>query len=142
MISEPIICLGLTANQFNIFRAERIPTTEPPIGTFVQRSWNKLTAPLHYGIAARIWECKNRRTTTIPPLEELCLKKIFSILVNNHKLSPHQWKQLPLPPMMISKMMGIFSSAESLMFAPKHNNVPRIRIQTTGKHALGDCKLQ
>ena len=48
------------------------------------------------------------------------------------------------PPMMISKMMRILSSEESLMFVPNpaHDYVPRIRIQTTGKHALGDCKLQ
>ena len=81
---------------------------------------------------------------TIPLLEELCLKKVFSILVENYKLTQHGIKQLPLPPMMISKMKRIFSVGESLVYAPNHAREygPRIRLQMTGKHALGDCKLQ
>ena len=99
---------------------------------------------LHYGAAARIQECKNQRTRTIPLLEELCLKRIFSILVENYKLTRDGLKQLPLPPMMISKIKRIFSAAESLVYAPNlaHEYGPRIRLQMTGKHALGDCKLQ
>ena len=135
--------LPLTINQCNINCAEgRI--TEPPIRAYLLRTWNNLTAPLHYGAAARIWECKNRRTRTIPLLEELCLKRIFSILVENYKLTHHGLKQLPLPPMMISKIKRIFSAAESLFFASNHAHEygPRIRLQMTVKHALGDCKLQ
>ena len=142
-IGEPMVFMALTANQCNINHVEgRI--TEPPIWTYMLRTWNNLTAPLHYGAAARIWECKNQRTTTIPLLEELCLKRVFSILAENQKLTPDQWKQLPLPPMMISKMMRISSSAESLIYVlnPAQDYVPRIRIQMTGKHALRYCKLQ
>ena len=143
VIGELMAFLPLTINQCNINRTEgRI--TEPLIWAYLLRTWNNLTAPLHYGAAARIWECKNRRTRTIPLLEELCLKRIFSNLVENYKLTCHGLKQLPLPPMMISKMKRIFSAAESLVYAPNcaHEYGPRIRLQMTGKHALGDCKLQ
>ena len=91
-IGESMDFMPLPANQCNTNCAtEKI--TEPPI-----RTWNNLTTPLHYGAAARIWECKNRKTKTIPLLEELCLKNVFSILVENHKLTQHGIKQLPLPP--------------------------------------------
>ena len=72
------------------------------------------------------------------------LKKVFSFLVENYKLTCHGIKQLPLPPMMISKMKRIFSAAESLVYAPNcaHEYGPRICLQMTGKHALRDCKLQ
>ena len=142
-IGEPMAFLPLTINQCNINRAEgRI--TEPLIWAYLLRTWNNLTAPLHYGAAARIWKCKNQRTRMIPLLEELCLKRIFSILVENYKLTHHGLKQLPLPPMMISKIKRIFSAVESLFYAPNraHEYGPRIHLQMTGKHALRDCKLQ
>ena len=85
-IGEPMAFLSLTINQCNINRAEG-KITEPPIQAYLLRTWNNLTTPLHYRAAARIWECKNRRTRTIPLLEKLCLKRIFSILVGNYKLS-------------------------------------------------------
>ena len=126
--------MPLPANQCNMNRTTG-NITEPPI-----RTWNNLTTPLHYGAAARIWECKNRRAV----LEELCLKNVFSILVENHKLTQHGIKQLPLPPMMISKMKRIFSAGESLVYVPNrtHEYGPRICLEMTGKHALRDCKLQ
>ena len=136
-IGEPMDFMPLTANQCNTNRTiGRI--TGPPIQTYLLRTWNNLTAPLHYGEAARIWVCKNQRTRTIPLLEELCLKRVFSILVENYKLTRHGIKQLPLPPMMISKMKRIFSPAESLVYAPNlaHKYGPRICLQMTGKHAL------
>ena len=138
-----MVSMALTANRCNINCIEgRI--TEPLIWKYLLRAWNNLTAPLHYGAADRIWECKIRITMMIPLLEELCLKRVFSILAENCKLSPHQWKQLPLPPMMISKMMRIFSSAESLIYIlnPAYDYGLRIHIQMTGKHALRNCKLQ
>ena len=133
----------LTANQYNInHTVGRI--TEPPIRTYLLRTWNNLTTPLYYRAAARIQECKNRRTRMTPLLEELCLKRVFSFLVENYKLSCHGLKQLPLPPMMISKMKTIFSAVESLVYAPNHAHEYGLRIclQMTEKHALGDCKLQ
>ena len=82
-------------------------------------------------------------------LEELCLKIFFSILEEkrikeNKGLSPQEYTQLPLPPTMISEMMKIFSCAEYLTFVrnPERDCVPRIRIQMSRQHALGDCKLQ
>ena len=82
-------------------------------------------------------------------LEELCLKNVFSILEEkrikeNRRLSPHECTQLPLPPTMISEMMRIFSCAEYLTFVrnPERDCVPRIRIQLSGQHALGECRLQ
>ena len=140
---EPMDFMPLTANQRNINRAiGRI--TGPPIRTYLLRTWDNLTALLLYGAAARIQECKNRRTRMIPLLEELCLKRVFSILVENYKLSPHGIKQLPLPPMMISKMKRIFSAAEFLVYAPNraHEYGPRICLKMTGKHAFRNCKLQ
>ena len=58
--------------------------------------------------------------------------------------SPGVRTQLPLPPTMISEMMRIFSCAEYLTFVrnPERDCVPRIRIQMSGQHALGDCRLQ
>ena len=137
-IGESMDFMPLPANQCNTNRTTG-KITEPLI-----RTWNNLTTPLHYGAAARIQECKNRRTKTIPLLEELCLKNVFSILVENHKLTQHGIKQLPLLPMMISKMKRIFSTGESLVYAPNrtHEYGLRIHLQMTGKHALGDCKLQ
>ena len=142
-ISEAMTSMPSITNRCNINRTVA-NITESPIQTCLMRTWNNLTAPLHYGAAVRIRECKNQRTRTIPLLEELCLKRVFSILTENRKLSPHQWKQLPLPPMMISKMMRIFPSAESLLHVPNppHDYVPRVRMQMSGTHALGDCKLQ
>ena len=79
---EPMDFMPLTANQSNINRTiGRI--TGPPIWTYLLRTWDNLTAPLLYGAAARIQECKNRRARMIPLLEELCLKRVFSILVEN-----------------------------------------------------------
>ena len=96
-IGEAMAFMPLIANRCNINRTVA-SITEPPIQTCLMRTWNNLTTPLHYGAAARIRECKNQRTGAIPLLEELCLKRVFSILAENRKLSPHQWKQLPLPP--------------------------------------------
>ena len=137
VVGELMAFLPLTINQCKINCAEgRI--TEPLIWAYLLRTWNNLTALLHYRAAARIRECKNQSTRTIPLLEELCLKRIFSILVENYKLTRHGLKQLPLPPMMISKIKRIFSAAESLVYAPNHAHEygPRIRLQMTGKHAL------
>ena len=64
----------------------------------------------------------------IPLLEELCLKNVFSILVENHKLTQHGIKQLPLPPMMISKMKRIFSAGESLVYAPNRTHEYGLRM--------------
>ena len=147
-IFSPLHLVNKRVNPWNIYREER-RIREPSNQPCYLRTWNNLTAPLNYAAAARIRECGNRKSTTIPMLEELCLKKIFSILEEkrikeNKGLSPQEYTQLPLPPTMISEMMNIFSCAEYLTFVrnPERDCVPRIRIQMSGQHALGDCKLQ
>ena len=134
-IGESMDFMPLPANQCNMNR-----TT----GKITEPRSEQLNDPLTLWAAARIRECKNRRTKMIPLLEELCLKNVFSILVENHKLAQHGIKQLPLPPMMMSKMKRIFSAGESLVYAPNHTHEygPRICLQMTGKHAFRDCKLQ
>ena len=106
------------------------------------RTWNNLTTPLHYAVAARIRECKNRNAH--PLLEELCLRKIFSLLERKNCVIIEECKELPLPPGIISKMMRIFESARYLLDVPNpaQDHVPRIRIEMTGEHALEQCKLQ
>ena len=140
---EPMCYMGMGVNQWNIYRIEE-RMTEPPIQECMLRTWNNLTLPLNYAAATRIRECKNQTSMAIPLLEEQCLKKIFSILKDNYKLCPHRYKKLPLPPTMISKMMRIFSSAEYLIYVPNPacDCVPRIHMQMSGKHALGECKLK
>ena len=79
-ICEPMDFLGMSVNQWNIYRIEET-ITEPPIWACMLRTWNNMNAPLHYVAAVtRIRECKNWRSTAIPLLEELCLKNVFSIL--------------------------------------------------------------
>ena len=134
-IGERIDFLRRAVNQCNIFR------TEGPGGVMI-RTWNNLTTPLHYAVAARIRECKNRNAH--PLLEELCLKKIFSLLERKNCVIIEECKELPLPQMIISKMMRIFESARYLLNVPNpaQDYVPRIRIEITGEHALEQCKLQ
>ena len=75
-IGEPLDFMIMNVNQCNIFCAEgRI--TGPPIRTHLIRTRNNPTVPLHYAAVARVRECKNQKSTTIPLLEELCLKKVF-----------------------------------------------------------------
>ena len=138
VIGERMAFLPLTINQCNINCAEgRI--TEPPIWAYLLRKWNNLTAPLHYGAAAR--QTRNQDDSSAG---RAMPEKDFLYLVENYKLNCHGLKQLPLPPMMISEMKRIFSAAESLVYAPNrtHKYGLRIHLQMTGKHALGDCKLK
>ena len=147
-ICSPMHSIKMGVNQWNIYREEE-GNTEPSGHTYKLRTWNNPTTPLNYAAAARIRECGNQRSTAIPLLEELYLKKVFSIfkekmLKENHKLSPEKYQQLPLPQMMISKMMRIFSCTEYLIFvhSPVHDCVPRIHMQMSGKQALRECKIQ
>ena len=76
-IGSPLHSIERKVNQWNIYREEK--NTEPLGKTYKLRTWNNPTAPLNYAVASRIRECGNRRSTGIPLLEELCLKKVFSI---------------------------------------------------------------
>ena len=147
-ICSPLHFVKKRVNQWNMYREEE-RIREPSSQACKLRTWNNLTTPLNYAAAARIRECGSRKSTAIPMLEELCLKKVFSIfeekmIKENHRLRPQEYTQLPLPPMMISEMMRIFLCAEYLTFVrnPERNCVPRIHMQMSGQHALGDCKLQ
>ena len=148
-ICSPLHFVKKRVNQWNMYREEERRIREPLSQACKLRTWNNLTAPLNYAAAARIRECGNRKSSAILMLEELCLKKVFLIfeekmIKENHRLNPQEYTQLPLPPMMISEMMRIFSCAEYLTFVrnPECDCVPRIRMQMSGQHALGDCKLQ
>ena len=147
-ICSPLHFVKMKVNQWNVYHEEE-RITEPSSQACKLRTWNNLTAPLNYAAAARIRECGNRKSGAISMLEELCLKKVFSIfkekmIKENHRLHPHEYTQLPLPPTMISEMMRIFSCAEYLIFVhnPERDCMPRICMQMSRKHALGDCKLQ
>ena len=106
----------------------------------------------HLWIMQRRSESRNVGTEDLQQfwcLKNCVWKKFFSIfeekmLKENHRSTPHKYQQLPLPPMMVSKMMRIFSCTEYLIFVrnPVADCVPRIHMQMNGKHALGDCKLQ
>ena len=122
-ICSPLHFMKKRVNKWNMYHEEE-RIREPSSQAYKLRTWNNLTAPLNYAAAARIREWGNRKSTAIPILEELCLKKVFSIfeekmIKENHGLSPQEYTQLPLPPTMISEMMRIFLCAEYLTFVCK-----------------------
>ena len=119
-ICSPMHSVEITNNQWNMYRQEE-KNGEPPGNTYKLRTWNNLTTPLNYAAAARIRECGNPTSTSISLLEELCLKAVFSIFEKkmfkeNNRLNPEKYQQLPLPQMMISKMMRIFTCAQYLSY--------------------------